>query len=130
MGRSIGCVLLLITACGTARADSDWLGLRNDTDGPLIVQEIILVKNQVRRGPSQKLLPGESAFEAKVVPSSKRVVIFDPRDPDRLLYQGDVVGAFYSIRPDSASRPGRPALGLTRAESAKPTASIFQRPRP
>jgi hypothetical protein len=130
MGRAIGCWLALLAAGGTARADSTWLGLRNDTDAPLVVQEIVLVKNQVRRGASRKLLPGESAFDAQVVPAAKRVVIFDPRDPDRPLYQGDVAAAFYSIHTDPAARPGRPPLGLTRAESTPPAANNCQRPRP
>ena len=53
-------------------ADADWMNylqdhglIRNDTRVTVVVQEVVVVNGQARRGPQRQLGPGEVALESK-----------------------------------------------------------------
>jgi hypothetical protein len=106
--------LLAVTALALApaAAEAGWLSVRNDTRGTLVVQEIVVVNNQARRGPQRQLFAGEIAVESVTGAGVKRFIVFDPKQPNVILLNEDVkyTGAdqVFSIQVDPPAMAGLP----------------------
>ncbi|MBV9121784.1 MAG: hypothetical protein JO112_00310 [Planctomycetes bacterium] len=113
------CVLgLLGLVLGAAPARAGWLGFRNDTESPLLIQ----INNVDRSGKAQLLYPGEVAWTCVVQPAPKVIRIYQAKLPRRLLREDKVFcgqeDLFFSVRFDHSSpesliatsqtSPGRP----------------------
>ncbi len=65
-----------------------WLGFRNNTARPLIVQTITPGGNRPENAKTanfQRLFPGEVSWGSVVKSGVRRIVVYDARQPDRIL---------------------------------------------
>jgi hypothetical protein len=109
-GCGLACLIALV---GVSTAHGAWLGYRNDTGVPVIIQSAVVVNNQERWGKPHTLFPGEIAWDAVPAPGARIVGVFDPKQNNRLAYRdGLVVGTadiFLSLQMvPSPQLPGRP----------------------
>src|SRR5262245_23696594 len=114
--RGVGAVawslLALLSPAATLAAPAAWLGFRNDTNMPVIVQGSSVVNNAMRHGKPNLLYQGTVSWERVTQPGSKIITIYDPKQPKLILFQGTVVIAagdlFFSIEvdPPPPLRPG------------------------
>lgn len=104
--------VLTVAALGPTPAWAGWLGFRNDTRATLVLQEIVLVNGQARRGAQRQLGAGELAVESVNGAGVKRLLIFDPRQPAVPLLRVDVpyTGAdqIFSIQVEPPAAPAAP----------------------
>jgi len=123
-------VALAVLAMLPAVAAAGSLSIRNDTHSTLVVQEIVTVNGQARRGQQKQLLSGEVAVESVAGAGVKRLIAFDPRQPTVILLTVDVkyTGADqtlslqvdpptaaglpprYKLVPAIPARPGQPGM--------------------
>lgn len=100
----------------TARAA--WLGYRNNTTAPVVIQSAIVVNNQLRWGKPHTLFPGEVAWDAAPAPGTRIIGVFDPKRNNRLVYQDSVnvttTDIFLSLQmivpPAPRGMPAQPAV--------------------
>jgi hypothetical protein len=136
-------LLALASGLSLPGAAPGWLGVRNDTGAPVVVQTATVVNNTVRRGKPQLLQPGEVALDALCGPSVKRVTVYDPKRPNQPLFQDDVTckgdDLFFSLRPEAVPvvkvgmpppPPAPPTLKLVPAKPPPPTATAAPAPAP
>jgi len=86
------CVLFSAIAAGMLfpfTAFAGWISTQNDTKMTLAVQEVGPGRLP-QRGKPVRLLPGEVSREFSPVPGEKRIQIWDPRQPGKLLFDGPV----------------------------------------
>lgn len=81
--------ILLLTAWPLA-APAAWLGYKNETATPIIVQTSVLVNGRVMRGKAHLLYPGEIAWDNIAAPGARSVSIYDPKANNRLVFQDTV----------------------------------------
>jgi hypothetical protein len=86
--RSLLAALTLIFSTGTTFAN--WLTIKNDTGKPVVVQEVVTVNGQPRRGKPVPLLAGETIREFLPGPTVKRIEIYDPQNPKVPLASGNL----------------------------------------
>src|SRR5438045_962615 len=91
---------LLVLGAWPALAPAAWLGFRNDTSIPVVVQAASVVKNEIHWGKSHLLYPGEVSWDCVAQPSTKPIIIFDGKK--RVLLQGSIScdqdDLFFSVR--------------------------------
>lgn len=85
-----GVLGLLAAVSYAVAAEAAGITYRNDIRVPVVVQGASVVNNVVRRGKPHLLYPGETAFDPIVLPGAKRITIYDPRPPNRVLFTGAV----------------------------------------
>lgn len=72
---------VLATVLGSAgTAAAGWVTIKNDTSKPLVVQEVVVINGQVRRGKPTNLLPGETIREFLPGPTVKRIEVLDAQN--------------------------------------------------
>jgi hypothetical protein len=86
--RSLLAALSLFFSTDTAFAN--WLTIKNDTGKPVVVQEVVTVNGQPRRGKPVPLLAGETIREFLPGPTVKRIEIYDPSNPKVPLASGNL----------------------------------------
>jgi hypothetical protein len=109
-GWILACLVALLSG---SSAHGAWLGYRNDTGVPVIIQSAVVVNNQKRWGKPHTLFPGEIAWDAVPAPGARIVGVFDPKQNNVPVYSdGLVVGTadiFLSLQMvPSPQIPGRP----------------------
>jgi hypothetical protein len=108
VGRS-GLVKALVVAlaalgCMPAYAEAASLGFRNDLNVPIVIQSVIVVNNQLRKGKPLVLLPGEVTLDPVVPVGTRRIIINGARRPNPLLFQDDIAVKdehFFSVQFDN-----------------------------
>src|SRR5438128_10285846 len=95
MSRALRVLVLIIAAGGLLLASpvvasANWITIKNDTGKAIIVQETVLVKGEVKRGKAVNLLPGETFREFTPGPTTKRLDVFDSKNPDRAAWSGSL----------------------------------------
>lgn len=70
-----------------AISNGGWLGLRNDTPAVIVVQQSYIVNNKVVPGRPLVLYPGEVNWDSVVQPCVRTIAVYDPRQPQRPLYE-------------------------------------------
>lgn len=90
-----------------------WLGYKNNTSVPVVIQSAVVVNNQLRWGKPHTLFPGEVAWDAVTTPGARVVGVYDPKQSNRLVYQeniivgvNDIVLSLQLVTPPQL--PGRP----------------------
>jgi hypothetical protein len=73
-----------------AVASANWITIKNDTGKAIVVQEIVVVKGETKRGKATTLLPGETLREFLPAPTVKRLEVFESRTPDRAAWSGSL----------------------------------------
>jgi hypothetical protein len=109
----------VMASSGAARADNGWLGFRNDTNAPVIVQGVSIINRVARQGPRHVLQPGQESWDVMIAPGNKLILIADAKQPTRMLLQETVnyAGAslFFSIQTDAngaGQNPNGPRNGF------------------
>jgi hypothetical protein len=125
---------ILVGVICPAAADAGWLGLRNDTGAPIVVQGASLVNNVMRRGRPQLLFPGEVTWEAILIPGKKVIEIYDPKLPKHPPVHQEIIpvaGAdlFYSIQLDAPPKAPVPAAVKFKFVPTKPPTPPPANPR-
>jgi hypothetical protein len=122
--RAAALALLAVGLLGAIPAPgrAAWLGYRNDTKQPVIVQGAMVQGRIVRRGAAHLLYRGDVAWDCILVPGTKIITVYDANNPNKVLWQGPVVvGAadlFFSIQfdkpppPRKGQRPTPPRIQL------------------
>lgn len=122
-------VVLLGGDCQPASAQASWLGFRNDTGVPLLVQSATVVNNQLRPGRAHLLYPREVSWESIPLPGKRILIVREARRPNRVLFQDAVLIAgkdlFFSIQaapplPPTNTSPARPRVILLPDKPAAP----------
>jgi hypothetical protein len=96
---------------------ASWLGYKNDTASPVVIQSAIIVNNQLRWQKPHSLFPGEVAWDAIAAPGPRIIGVFDPKRNNQLIYQeGVTIGVadiFLSLQmvvpPAPRGQPPQPA---------------------
>lgn len=76
-------VLAALAFAGSARAG--WVTIKNDTNQPIVVQEVAVINGKPVRGKPVKLIAGESFREFQNTPGIKTYEIYDANKPNTVL---------------------------------------------
>ena len=99
---ALGLVAMLGLTVLPSAATAGSLGFRNDTDGPVIVQGMSIIRGKIYAGKRHVLQPGDVGWDHIVAQGNKLVVVADAKQPTKTLYQGTIqfLGntQFYSIK--------------------------------
>jgi hypothetical protein len=112
MSRSVGrfCwakgIVLALCVLGLAptAVEAASLGYRNDLNVPIVIQTVVVVNNQLRKGKPLILLPGEVSLDPVTPMGARRIIINGARRPNPLLFQDDITvkdDVFYSVQFDA-----------------------------
>lgn len=114
-------------------ADGGWLGFRNDTNTPIIIQGVSIINRVPRQGPRHVLQPGQECWDVMIAKGNKLILIADAKQPTRYLMQETVTYAgtdlFFTVKPDPAiiPLPNAPRTGIVipkvKISTSKPTTS-------
>lgn len=116
---------LLLAVAGPA-AEAAWLGFRNETPVPIVVQGASVVGNAVRRGRPHLLYPGEVAWDSVSIPGEKVLTIHLAKQPALILLRETVPfkgsDLFFAIQLDTQQPTDRtkPAPVKVKLTPAKP----------
>jgi hypothetical protein len=83
-------VALVAVACSTGFAKAEWITIKNDTNKTIVVQEIVDVNGQVKRGKPTNLLPGETLREFLPGPTVKKIEVFEAQNPKQAAWSGSL----------------------------------------
>ncbi|MFL5329593.1 MAG: hypothetical protein ACJ8C4_11820 [Gemmataceae bacterium] len=91
-----------------------WLGYKNETKAPMVVQTTVVVNNQIVRGKAHVLYPNEIAWDNIPAPGSRQISIYDPKANNKLIHQDTItignLDIFLSARMETpAQQPNKPA---------------------
>ena len=121
-----------VLAVAPALAEAAWLGFRNDTKSPVIVQGASAGAGGVRRGKPHLLYPGDVSWDRLIQPGNKLITIYEYENnkPNRILFQGTVPALggdlFFSIQAEvvptdpKAAAPAPPKVKLVPARPPTP----------
>jgi hypothetical protein len=115
---SVGVAVLCLLGSRSAGADGGWMGFRNDTNIPIIIQGVSIINRVPRQGPRHVLQPGQECWDVMIAKGNKLILIADAKQPTRILLQETVnyAGAdlFFSVQPDAAviPLPNAPRTGI------------------
>ncbi|WP_439620304.1 hypothetical protein [Gemmata sp.] len=76
--------------CGTGTVSANWFTIKNDTGKAIVVQEMVVVNGQVRRGKPTVLLAGETLREFIPGPTVKRIEVFDQQNQNQATWSGNL----------------------------------------
>jgi hypothetical protein len=111
---------LAVGAIGPGSASAGWLGFRNDTKAPILVQGMSIVNKTLRAGKVHTLQPGQVSWDFIIAPGNKLVIIADAKQPTRILYRDTVPfmgkDLFYSIKPEAPAKNNAKAVPLTKVQ--------------
>jgi len=106
------CGAVLLGLLLPAAADAAWVGFRNDTGSPILVQGASVVNNQLRRGRARLLLPGEVYWDNVLLPGKKIIIVADTQQPTRVMSQDAIIVAgadlFFSVQLEPPPTPPAP----------------------
>jgi hypothetical protein len=80
----------IIVACCTGFVQAEWVTIKNDTNKTIVVQEIVEVNGQVKRGKPMNLLPGETLREFLPGPTVKKIEVFEAQTPKQAVWSGSL----------------------------------------
>lgn len=80
----------LFVVCCTGSVHAGWMTIKNDTNKTIVVQEIVDVNGQVKRGKPTNLLPGETLREYLPEPSVKKIELFEAQDSKKAVWSGNL----------------------------------------
>lgn len=107
---TLALVLGLLSLCpGIAQAG--WVGFRNETNVPVVVQITHVVRPREQHGKPHLIQPGNVTWEAVMQPGAKRITVYNANQPRQVLYQGPLLYAgndlFFAVQLE-APTPGMP----------------------
>lgn len=81
-------LISLLCLATSARAESGWMGFRNDTTLTLVVQEVVATGSSARPGKPQKIFANETVRETPPAGGQRTFTITDSTRPDKPLFTG------------------------------------------
>jgi hypothetical protein len=112
----LGLLTLAGMASIPAAVSAGELGFRNDTEAPVIVQGMSIIRGKIFAGKRHVLQPGDVGWDNILAAGNKLVIIADAKQPTKTLYQGTITfqfagnTQFYSIKaikdPPPKKKPG------------------------
>jgi hypothetical protein len=108
--RRIGLPLLALVLMGfwPITAEAAVLALRNETDGPVMVQGISVINRVARRGKLHLIGPGEVSQEPILLPGAKLIIVTDAKQPSHILCQQTIqftgTDLFYAIQREQPDK--------------------------
>lgn len=122
-----GVAALIALSAWASPAWAVGLAIRNDTNMPLYVQGGTVVNNVVRKGRPYLLNPGQVVAD-QALPGPKRLTIYDPRQPARILLDDTFilgqVDLILSIRADVQVLPNGVKVPIIRVVPVNPPAIL------
>lgn len=119
--RSVILLACSILAAGPGPARAAWLGLRNDTKAPIVIQTSTVVNNMPCAGRPLVLYPGEVTWDCVVQPCVKDITICDAKTKKPIVEKkGTACGTtdvFFSIQQGA---PGQMKLVPTMPPTPPP----------
>src|SRR5262245_45853518 len=106
--KCVTCGLLALAglASAPATAPAGWLGFRNETHSPVVVQISHVTKTGVQHGKTHLLNQNNVTWERILQPGNKLITIYDPTQPRRILFSGPLAYAgndlFFAIQAEQA----------------------------
>jgi len=102
-------LLILALAGVPGRVEAGSLGYQNMTNLVIMVQGSSTdAKGVVHKGPPHEVNPKEAAFDQVSTPGPKTITIYDPKQANRIYYQGTInfggKDQVYSIEFDNPAR--------------------------
>ncbi len=79
---------IIVVLASVSIAQAGWMGLRNDTKAPIIVQETITANGQVKLGRPQQILAGEVIRDTQGAGGQRIYGIYDAKNPAQPIYSG------------------------------------------
>jgi hypothetical protein len=105
-----------------AIAEAGILAFRNDTDFPIMVQ-VSIINRIAWRGKLHVLRPGEFVRELHLVPGPKLVIVFDAKQPTRVLCKQFIpftgTDLFYAIQREGLEKGKEGAADSAKAKVHK-----------
>lgn len=77
------CVLLV----GASFVNASWLGYKNDSPSPIVVQTSIVVNGKIQGGKSHTLYPGETAWDNIPTAGQRQITVMDPKANNKVIGQ-------------------------------------------
>jgi hypothetical protein len=108
---SLVAAALVASSCGVAQAG--WITLKNDTNKTIVVQEIVDVNGQVKRGKPTSLLPGETLREFLPSPTVKKIEVFEAQNSNKAMWSGSLNCKEDSQTYSVSSTEGKVSVTLT-----------------
>lgn len=71
-----------------AEVHAGWLTIKNDTGKQIVVQEVVVVNGQTRRGKQNQMLAGDTIREFLPIATVKQVEIYDAQNPKAPIWSG------------------------------------------
>lgn len=98
----VGLLCGIVWLLGPASALAGWLGFRNDTKTPLVIQTSTISDGGVTPGRPMSMYPAEVAWDNVVEPCIKNIAIYDPKQPKRPLFETKIqcgeADLFFSVQ--------------------------------
>ncbi len=116
----------VLAAAAPGAAEAGWVGFRNETTVPVVVQIGHVTANRVQQGKPLLLHPGNVTWERVLQPGNKVITIYEPAQR-RVLFQGPLLYAgndlFFAVQPDQApaAPPVMPPVAVTQKLKLVPT---------
>lgn len=110
--------MLALSGVRSVAADGGWMGFRNDTNVPIVIQGVSIINRVPRQGPRHILQPGQECWDVMIAKGNKLILIADAKQPTRALMQQTVTYSgtdlFFSVQPDAAiiPLPNAPRAGI------------------
>jgi hypothetical protein len=105
-------------------AEAGIISFRNETDFPIMVQGVSIIKGVPRRGIIHVLRPGEAVREVHLVPGPKLIIVADAKQPTRVLCQKIIpfTGAdlTYAVQPEEPAKAKGEAADSSKSRARKP----------
>jgi hypothetical protein len=131
---SVLCLAMLcLSSVRSIAADGGWMGFRNDTNSPIVIQGVSIINRVPRQGPRHTLQPGQECWDVMIAKGNKLILIADAKLPTRSLMQETVTYSgtdlFFSVQPDATiiPLPNAPRAGIVipkvKISTSKPTTS-------
>jgi hypothetical protein len=132
---AVVCLLALLeVAAEPSRAQAAWLGFRNDTKVPVVVQGATVQRRVVRLGKAVVLSPGDVSWEPILEAGNRIITVTEANPPGRVLYQGivPILGndLFFSIQLDPPPPPAKGEKPLPPRVKLVPAKPPMPPPRP
>lgn len=82
---------LVVVSLGKSSVQAAWLGFRNDSSIPVLVQSSCLVREKPRPLKFQTLYPGEVAWQSIVHAGLRKILIQEATTPSNMLLQATIL---------------------------------------
>ncbi len=88
--KTLGVLACCVGLLAPSLASAAWLGYKNDTAAPIVVQTSIKVNDKIVRGKQHLLYPGECAWDNIATSGQQQITIMDPKANNKVVGQENI----------------------------------------